>query len=120
MKEYENLEGALKDLMSIVRKAKSLQQEIDSRFGVRLHISNVPGYATDCSGEIIVRRGIEEIEKALGKEAKIDSYSVSTKFLRYQGIEFRQYADDRTRTFVRAWKEPPQVRIVEDEGEENL
>ncbi len=119
MKEHETLEDALKDLMAMIRRADSLLCEINDKFGVRLHISNVPGITDDASGEIVVRRGIEEIEKALGKEAKTEGYSVNTKRLRYYGIEFRQYADDRTKTFVKAWKEPPQVRIVEDEGEEN-
>ena len=34
-----------------------------------------------------------------------------------QGIEFRQYADDKTKTFVKAFGEPPKVRIVEDSEE---
>ena len=59
-------------------------------------------------------RGLEEIEKALGKEAKYSSYSRLTKELRHYGIEFRQSADDRTKVFVKAGQKPPKVVIVED------
>ena len=113
--EPATLEEALKELMRLIRKINGLEHEINEKWGVRMIAGYIPGRVNDAKGEVNVRRGMEEIEKALGKEAKTSQYSVTTKELRYQGIEFRQYADERTRTFVKAFGEPPKVRIVEDD-----
>ena len=114
--EPETLETDLKELMRLVRKINALEQGINEKYGVRMIAGHIPGMIGDATGEVTVRRGIEEIEKALGKEAKIEPYFPNTKKLRVYGIEFRQYADDRTKTFVKAFGEPPKVRIVEDDG----
>ena len=111
----ETLEAALKEVIRHVRAINELEQEIDGTWGVRLVTSMIPGYIGDNSrGEINVRRGIEEIEKAFGKEAKLDPYIVRLKELRHNGIRFVQYADDKTKVFVKAGKEPPKVVIVEE------
>ena len=36
------------------------------------------------------------------------------KELRHNGIRFVQYADEKTRVFVKAGKEPPKVVIVDE------
>ncbi len=113
--EPETLETALKELMRLVRKINTLEKDINEKYGVRMIAGYIPGMIGDATGEVTVRRGIEEIEKALGKEAKIEPYFPNTKKLRVYGIEFRQYADDRTKTFVKAFGEQPKVRIVEDD-----
>ena len=113
----ESLETSLKELMQLVRKINALEHEIDEKYGVRMVAGYIPGLIDNASGEITVRRGMEEIEKALGKEAKIEPYFPNIKKLRVYGVEFRQYADDKTKTFVKAFGEPPKVKIVED-GEE--
>ena len=115
--ETETLESALKELMRLVRKINALEQDINEKYGVRMIAGYIPGIIGDATGEVTVRRGIEEIEKALGKEAHIERYMPNTKFLRHQGIEFRQYADDKTKTFVKAFGKPPKVKIVEDSEE---
>ena len=116
MNNPETLEGALKEMMRLIRKINVLQQEINENWGVRLTTTAIPGHIDNATGEVAVRRGLEEIEKALGKEAKKDDYFDMRK-LRYQGIEFRQYADEKTKTFVKAFGQPPKVVIVEDDGE---
>ena len=114
--EPSTLETDLKELMRLVRKINALEHEIDEKYGVRMVAGYIPGLIDNASGEINVRRGIEEIEKALGKEAKIEPYFPNTKKLRVYGVEFRQYADDKTKTFVKAFGEPPKVRIVDDDA----
>lgn len=109
------LEEALKELMRLIRQINSLEKQINDTWGVRLVAGYIPGMIGDAKGEVNVRRGIEEIEKALNKEAKTENWLHNVKTIRYQGIEYRQYADDKTKTFVKAWKEPPKVRIVEDD-----
>lgn len=115
--EQSTLETDLKELMRLVRKINVLEHKIDEKYGVRMVAGYIPGLIDNASGEINVRRGMEEIEKALGKEAHIERYLSNTKFLRHQGIEFRQYADDKTKTFVKAFGKPPKVKIVEDSEE---
>ena len=105
----------LDDIGLMVRKINALEQDINEKYGVRMIAGHIPGMIGDATGEVTVRRGMEEIEKALGKEAKIEPYFPNTKILRVYGIEFRQYADDRTKTFVKAGKESPKVQIVEDD-----
>ena len=110
----ETLEMALKELMRHVRIIADLEKEIDEKWGVRLVSGFIPSNIDNATGEINVRRGIEAICEALGGEAKISNYSRYTKELRHRGIQFRQYADDRTKTFVKAGCEPPKVQIVDD------
>ena len=114
----DTLEKALKETMSHARAISYLLQEIDDKYGVTLHMSNIykdnrHGYRAD----FVVRRGIEEIEKALGKTAETLSYMRDTKQLKYYGIEFTAYADSKTKVFVKAFKEPPKIQIVEDDNE---
>lgn len=111
----ESLETSLKELMQLVRKINALEKDINEKYGVRMIAGYIPGIIGDATGEVAVRRGMEEIEKALGKEAKIDPYSPNIKSLRVYGVEFRQYADDKTKTFVKAFGKPPKVRIVDDD-----
>lgn len=115
--EPETLETALKEMMRLVRKINALEKDINDKYGVRMIAGYIPGLIGDAAGEVTVRRGMEEIEKALGKEAKIEPYFPNIKKLRVYGVEFRQYADDKTKTFVKAFGEPPKVKIVEA-GEE--
>lgn len=110
----ESLETSLKELMQLVRKINALEKDINDKYGVRMIAGYIPGMIGDATGEVTVRSGIEEIEKALGKEAKIEPYFPNIKSLRVYGVEFRQYADDKTKTFVKAFGEPPKVKIVED------
>ena len=112
----ELLETSLKELMQLVRKINALEKDINDKYGVRMIAGYIPGMIGDATGEVTVRRGMEEIEKALGKEAKIEPYFPNIKKLRVYGIEFRQYADDKTKTFVKAFGEQPKVRIVDDDG----
>lgn len=114
--EPATLEEALKELMALIRKINSLEKAIDDQWGVRLVCGYIPGIA-NASGEINVRRGMEEIEKALNEESKKDTFYRDVKILRHRGIEFRQYADEKTKVFVKAGCEPPKVQIVEDYGE---
>ena len=117
----ETLETALKELIRHIRDINELENLIDEKWGVRLIAGFIPGYVGDSKGEVNVRRGIEEIEKALGRETRLSDYSRYTKELRHNGIKFIQYADDKTKTFVKAGCQPPKVRIVEDteDGQEN-
>ena len=115
--ETESLETALKELMRLVRKINALENDINEKYGVRMIAGYIPGLIGDATGEVTVRRGIEEIEKALGKEAKSVPYFPNIKSLRVYGVEFRQYADDKTKTFVKAFGKPPEVKIVEDSEE---
>ena len=115
--EPSTLEADLKELMRLVRKINTLEKDINEKYGVRMIAGYIPGLIGDATGEVTVRRGIEEIEKALGKRANIEPYFPNIKSLRVYGVEFRQYADDKTKTFVKAFGKPPKVKIVED-GEE--
>lgn len=115
-KEPPTLETDLKELMRLVRKISALEKDINEKYGVRMIAGYIPGMIGDATGEITVRRGMEEIEKALNKEAKKEDFFTHIKTLRHQGIEFRQYADDKTKTFVKAFGKPPKVRIVDDDG----
>ena len=110
----ESLETSMKELMQLVRKINALEKDINDKYGVRMIAGYIPGMIGDATGEVTVRRGMEEIEKALGKEAKIEPYFPNVKKLRVYGVEFRQYADDKTKTFVKAFGDPPKVKIVED------
>lgn len=112
----ETLEETLKELMRHIRCISHLEKEIDEKWGVRIRAGFIypPNTNWDYTGECHVVRGLEEIEKALGKEAKYSSYSRLTKELRHYGIEFRQSADDKTKVFVKAGKNPPKVVVVED------
>ena len=111
----ESLETSLKELMQLVRKINALEKDINDKYGVRMIAGYIPGMIGDATGEVTVRRGMEEIEKALGKEAKTEPYFPNIKKLRVYGVEFRQYADDKTKMFVKAFGEPPKVKIVEDD-----
>lgn len=119
MKEkQETLEAALKELMRHIRCISALEKEIDDKWGVQIRAGFIypPNTTWDYTGECHVMRGLEEIEKALGKEAKQCGYSRYTRELRHYGIEFRQSADDRTKVFVKAGCKPPKIQIVEDDG----
>ena len=110
----ETLEMALKELMRHVRIIADLEKEIDEKWGVRLVTGFIPSNIDNAKGDINVRRGIEAIGEALGEDVKFSNYSRYTKELRHHGIQFRQYADDKTKTFVKAGCEPPKVQIVDE------
>ena len=112
------LEEYLKELMRHIRIISNLQDTIDEKFGVNMVTGFIYKPGNYQTADINVRRGIEEIEKALGKKAEYSSYSRTTKELRHYGIEFRQFADDRTKTFVKAGCKPPKVVLVDEEGQE--
>ena len=117
MKEKpETLECALKELMRHIRCISALEKEIDDQWGVRIRTGFIypPDSRWDYTGECHVIRGLEAIEQALGKEAKPSGWSRLTRELRHYGIEFRQTADDKTKVFVQAGKNPPKVVIVEE------
>ena len=117
MKETpETLESAMKDLMHHVRMINALENTIDEKWGITLVTGFIPSRAHEAKGEVHVRRGLEEIEKALGKKAKTSEWSRYTKELRHWGIVFTQYADDKTKVFVKAGCRPPKIQIVEDDG----
>lgn len=119
----ETLEQALKDMMRHIRCISILESEIDEKWGVRIKTGFIhPSDSRwDETAECWVRRGLEEIEKALGKEAKTSVYSRYARELKHYGVRFTQSADDRTKVFVKAGCQPPKVRIVEDteDGQEN-
>lgn len=120
MKEkQETLETAIKEIMRHIRCISNLEQEIDEKWGVRLRAGFIypPGNNMGCTADINVQRGLEAVAEAVGKEVKTSAYSRYTRELRYYGIEFRQHADDRSKTFVKAGCQPPKVQIVEDDDE---
>ena len=111
---HDTLDGALRELMRMIRAIGNLEQEIDEKWGVSLKTGfiNPPcGYRT---GDVYVRRGLEAIEEALGEKAKTSDWSRYTRELRHYGVVFQQTADDKTKVFVKAGKEPPKIQIVED------
>ena len=114
MKEKtESLEQALKAMMAHVRCINELEKEINERWGVRLVSGNIPALTSDVQGEIIVRRGMEEVEDALGKKAETTDCSHTTKELAWRGVRFIAFADDKTKVFVRAGQEKPKVTVEE-------
>lgn len=113
-KKCETLEMTLKELMRHIRIIADLEKEIDEKWGVRLVTGYIPSNIDHAKGDINVRRGIEAVGEALSEEIKLSRYSRYTKELRHHGIQFTQYADDRTKTFVKAGCEPPKVQIVEE------
>ena len=116
MSKNETLENALKEIMTHIRAISNLEQEIDERWGVTLRVSEIYPPVHNCgTGDIVVRRGLEAVSEALGEDMKESPYSAHTRLVKHYGIEYRQYADDRTKTFVKAWKQPPKVVIVEDD-----
>ena len=112
----ETLKDAIKELIRLAKAINTLEQVIDENWGVQLIAGYIPGFVNGCKADIHVRRGIEAIEEALGKEGKYDAILQPNELrrLRYEGIEFTQYADKKTMTFVKAGKEPPKIVIVEE------
>lgn len=115
----ETLEEAVKEMIRHIRILNGLEHDINERWGVKLACGMIPSNIDHAQGEVVVKRGIEELEKVFGKEAKSDDLGsfYRMKELRHNGVRFVQYADDKTKTFVKAFKEPPKVRIVEDDDE---
>ena len=113
-KKPATLEESLKELMQLIRRIDRLEKEIDKEYGVRMVVGYVPSNIDDAAEQVVVRRGIEAIEQALGEQAKDKQYFNTIKELRHHGIVFVQYPDDKTKTFVKAFKEPPKVQIVEE------
>lgn len=109
----------LKKLVKLIREINQLEQDINQTYGVKLITGYIPSYVEDdARGDVTVRRGIEVIEAALCKKAKTEVGFTNLKSLRHMGVVFRQYADDRTKTFVKAFCKPPKVVIVNDDVEE--
>lgn len=115
--EQKTLRDMLAELMGMIRKIGKLQDEIDELYGVRMVTGFIPGMLDHGGGDINVRRGMEEVEKALGVESKVQSYSTFIKEIKYHGIHFAQYADEKTKVFVKAGKKPPKVVLVEEDEE---
>ena len=113
--EQKTLRDMLAELMGMIRKIGRLQDEIDELYGVEM----VPGIpkASEWGADIVLRRGMEEVEKALGVESVIAPYTNFLRELRYQDIRFAQYADDKTKVLTKAGKEPPKVVLVEEDEE---
>lgn len=111
----ETLEDALKELMKHIRAIGNIEDEIDERWGVTMCPRFIFAASRGMSDEVIVRRGLEAIEEALGKKAKTSDWSRFRRELRHYGILFSQTADDRTKVFVKAGKEPPKITIVEED-----
>lgn len=114
--EQKTLKDMLAELMGMIRKIGRLQDEIDELYGVEM-VTGIQN-ASKWGADIVLHRGIEEVEKALGVESVISPYANFIRELRYQGIRFAQYADDKTKVFVKAGKEPPKVVIDVEEDEE--
>lgn len=113
-KTPETLEEYLKTIMSMARTMSDLAEETDKKYGVSMRIEiRDKHYMTPI--DISLRRGMEEVEKALGEEAKTEKgWGTPVKRLKHYGVEFTQYADDKTKVFVKAGKEPPKVVIVDE------
>jgi len=110
-----SLEAALKELMQHIRAISNLEQKIDERWGVTMKTAFIYPPGSYHTAEVWVRRGLEAIEEALDKKAKMSDYSRNTRELRHYGVVFSQSADDKTKVFVKAGKEPPKVMIVEED-----
>ena len=114
-KTPETLESALKDMIRHIRVISDLETLLDENWGVRAYVFNIYN-GRDHKGDVTVKRGIEEIEKALGHTAeKKMGWSSAYLEMRHNGVKFTQFADEKTKVFVKAGKEPPKVRIVDDE-----
>lgn len=104
--------------MTIEEWAEDFKSYVNELQMPRDDYKGIMEYIDDQTADINVRRGIEAIEKALGKKAEYSGYSRLTKELRHYGIEFRQFADDRTKTFVKAGCKPPKVVLVDEDDQE--
>lgn len=115
--EPETLESALKELMKHIRAISNLEQQIDEKWGVRLRTGFITAKnrAWLNTADVWVDRGLEAIEEALSEKAKESDFSRYTRVLRHYGVVFQQTADDKTKVFVKAGKEPPKIRIVEED-----
>ena len=100
------LENSLEKLMALVQDVKNLEAEINDLFGVDL-IVNMISSGARC--EIITIRGIEEVEKALVRKSKLEPLERLYRTIDLKNeIRFVQYAVDKSKTFVKAWEEPPE------------
>lgn len=110
------LETDLKELMRHIRAISDLEQRINDEWGVTLRTSYISAKNSGWlnKADVWVNRGLEAIEEALGEKAKTSNFSRYTRVLRHYGVEFRQTADYKTKVFLKAWKDPPKVQIVED------
>ena len=106
----ETLDGCLKEIMSHMRAIDTIQDMILEKYGIRVHVSNVGMFCK--TGDICIRNGIDEVAKAFGQEAKRSPYSRDRKEYRHYGVEFYQYADDKTKHFTEANEQKPKVEYV--------
>lgn len=110
----ETLDMAVREIIRHIKAIKEIEKTIDEAWGVRLTTGYIPSITYDAVGEVHVRRGIEALETAFGQEAKHEYGMMMQKVLRHNGVRFIQYADEKTKVFVKAGKEPPKVMIVEE------
>ena len=114
--EHETLKDALRDMIRHIRAISDLETEIDERWGVTAYVFNIYSSKAHERADVTVKRGIEEIERAFEQTAtKKDGWSAPYLELRHNGVKFTQFADDKTKVFVKAGGKPPKERIVEDE-----
>lgn len=109
-KKSESLESAVKEIMSHMRQIDGIQKEIREKYGIRLTVQHIGFFYQ--TGEICVRNGINEVAKALEKEVVRSKYSRDRKEFKHYGVEFYQYADDKTKHFTEANEEEPTVEYV--------
>ena len=108
--EQKTLRDMLAELIGMIWKIGKLQDEINDLYGVEM-VTGIPK-ASELGADIHLSRGIEEVEEALGVESVIAPYANFLRELRYQDIRFVQHADEKTKVFVKAGKEPPKVVLA--------
>lgn len=106
----KSLDEAVKCIMAHMRTINKLQDEIREQYGIRLHVERV-GFFNQ-TGEISVRNGIDKVAEALNETVKQSAYSRDRREFKHYGIEFYQYADDKTKHFTEANEEKPKVEYV--------
>lgn len=109
-RESESLECDLKDIMSYMRLIDGIQDQIREKYGIRMMVMQIGGAFK--TGMICMRNGIEEVAKALGEEPKHERHFGDSMTFRHYGVDFTQYADDKTKHFTKANEEQPKVEYV--------
>lgn len=109
-RESESLENDLLDIMSYMRLINRIQDGIKEKYGIGMMVMQIGGAFK--TGIIVMRNGIEEAAKALGEEPKHERYFGDSMTFRHYGVDFTQYADDKTKHFTKANEEKPKVEYV--------
>lgn len=109
----ETLEEYIDKIISHAKIISAMMDEVNAQYGVDFLSAYIR--PMDMPSSVSVRRGLEMIEKAMGKNAKqenADTYSL--RRMNYRNVQFSQYADVSAMTFTKAGEEPPMIEIVED------